>query len=108
MTAANPDHRFATDVLNASVAIMSILVAVIAVVAVEYKKVRSYPPLADPIYGCVFVATAAAVFSGFIAFLSLLHLRVNIVHARILAWFFGILIIWMVLGIVWVVWTLVA
>jgi hypothetical protein len=108
MAVNNPDHKFATDVLNASVAIMSILVAVIAIVAVEYKNVQSDPALANPVYWCVIGATAAAVFAGVISLLSLLHLRVSWIHVSLLFWLFGILIVSMVVGIIWVVDVLVA
>jgi hypothetical protein len=40
IVADDPDHKFATDALNASLTLMSILVAVIAIVAVEYKNVQ--------------------------------------------------------------------
>jgi hypothetical protein len=106
--ADNPDHKFATDVLNAAVAIMSILVAVIAIVAVEYKNVQSDPTLANPVYWCVIGATAAATFAGVIALLSLLHLRVRWIHVSLLFWLFAVLIVSMVIGIIWVVDVLVA
>jgi hypothetical protein len=104
----NPDHKFAADALNASLTLMSILVAVITVVAIEYKSVQSDPALANPVYLCALAATAAAALAGVIAFLSLLHLRLNIIHVNILVWLFGILIIGMVFGIIWVVYVLVA
>ena len=107
-TPTPPDPKFAMDALNASVAVMSILVAVIAIVAVEYKNVESDPKLATPIYWCVLGATAVTVLAGAIAFFSLLHVRLNIINVNFLAWLFGILIVGMVLGIVWVVYVLVA
>jgi hypothetical protein len=39
----NTDRDFARDVLNASLTLMSILVAVITFLAVEYRGVRSAP-----------------------------------------------------------------
>jgi hypothetical protein len=104
----NPDEKFASDALNASLTLMSILVAVITIVAIEYKNVRSDPALADPIYRCVIATTGAAAFSGLIAFLSLLHLRRGIIHVRVLVWLFGTLIVGMVAGIIWVVSVLVS
>jgi hypothetical protein len=86
---------------------MSILVAVITIVAVEYKNVQSDPVLAGPIYWCVLGATAAAALSGFIAFLSLLHLRLSVIHINFVASLFGILIVGMFFGIILVVYVLV-
>lgn len=108
MVTKNPDPEFARDALNASLTLMSILVAVITIVAVEYKNVRSDPAVADPIFFCVIGATAAASFSGLIAFLSLLHLRLGSIHVSLLAFLFGALIVGMVVGIIWVVDVLVA
>lgn len=103
---ANPDQKFATDALNASLTLMSILVAVIAIVAVEYKNVKSDPALAAPLFKCVVGATVASVVSGVIALMSLLHLRLGIVSINLLAWLFGILIVGMIVGICLVVWVL--
>jgi len=43
LDAFNTDRDFARDVLNASLTLMSILVAVITFLAVEYRGVRSAP-----------------------------------------------------------------
>jgi hypothetical protein len=86
---------------------MSILVAVIAVIAVEYNNVKSDPVVAGPIYWCVLGTTAAAALAGLIAFLSLLHLRLGIIHVNFLVSLFGFLIAAMVLGIIGVVYVLV-
>lgn len=107
IVADDPDHKFATDALNASLTLMSILVAVIAIVAVEYKNVQSDPALAGPIRRCLLGATAAAALSGLIAFLSLLHARLNVSFINFVASLFGILIVGMVFGILWVVYVLV-
>jgi hypothetical protein len=104
----NPDHKFAADALNASLTLLSILVAVITIVAVQYKSVQSDATLAGPVYQCLIGATGAAALAGLIAFLSLLHLRLSIIHVTILVWLFGILIVAMVLGIIWTVHVLAA
>jgi hypothetical protein len=82
---------------------MSILVAVIAIVAVEWKAVKSDPAIADPLYYCLIGTTGAAVLSGVIALLGLLRLRLGYIPISILAWLFGILIAGMIVGICLVV-----
>jgi len=104
----NPDHKFAADALNASLTLLSILVAVITIVAVQYKNVQSDVTLAGPVYRCLIGATGAATLAGIIAFLSLLHLRLSVIHVNLLVWLFGVLIIVMVLGIIWTVRVLAA
>jgi hypothetical protein len=104
---AKIDQKFASDTLNASLTLMSILVAVITIVAVEYKNVKSDPALADPLWQCVIGTTGAAVFSGIVAFLSLLHARFSIIDVNWLVSFFAILIVGMVGGIVYVVYVFV-
>lgn len=108
MVTENPDQKFAGDALNASLTLMSILVAVITIVAVEYKNVRSDPALADPIYWCTIAATGAAILSGAIAFMCLLRLRLGIINVNLLAALFGFLILSMVIGIYLIVRVLVA
>jgi hypothetical protein len=99
----NPDPKFASDALNASLTVLSILVAVITIVALEYKSVQSDATLAGPVYQCLIGATGAAALAGLIAFFSLLHLRLSIVPVSLLAWLFGILIVGIVLDIIWTV-----
>jgi len=94
--------KFATDVLNASLTLMSILVAVIVVLAVEYKHAESDATLAGAIYPCVIATTGASVAAGIIAVLALLHLRLGVVPVNLLVWFFAILIVAMVIGVVWI------
>jgi hypothetical protein len=106
--ANNPDPQFAANAMNASLTLLSILVAVITVVAVQYKNVQSDAALAGPVYQCLIGATGAATLAGLIAFLSLLHVRGNPVHVNLLVWLFGILIIGMVLDIIWTVYVLAA
>jgi hypothetical protein len=106
--ADNPDPKFATDAMNASLTLLSILVAVITIVALEYKGLRSDPTLASPVYLCLVGATVTAVLSGLIAFLSLLHLRLGTVHVTFLVWLFGILIVAMVLDVIFTVYVLAA
>jgi hypothetical protein len=102
------DHKFATDVLNASLILMSILVAVIAVLAVAYKNLQSDPRMAQPVYYSTIGTTAASVAAGVVAFLALLHIRLGAVGANVLAWLFGALILAIVIGTVWVVGVLIA
>jgi hypothetical protein len=104
---ADIDHKFATDALNASLTLMSILVAVITILAVEHKAVHSDAALAGPILHCVYGTTAAAVLSGAIAFLSLLRLRLGVIPISVITILFGMLIVGMVVGIIWVVSVLV-
>lgn len=104
----NPDHKFAADAMNASLMLLSILVAVITIVAVEYRNVQSDATLAGPVYQCLIGATGAAALAGLIAFFSLLHLRLSIIPVAVLVWLFGLLIVGMVLGIIWTVHVLAA
>jgi hypothetical protein len=71
------DQIFARDVFNASLTLMSILIAVITFLAVEYKGVRrySYAPMAAPIRDAVWGTTGASVWAGIIAFGALIKLR---------------------------------
>jgi hypothetical protein len=46
------DHKFATDVLNASLTLMSMLVAVITVLGIKYEEVKG-TQLADPLHVAV-------------------------------------------------------
>lgn len=102
------DHKLATDILSASLTLMSILVAVIAIVAVQYKSVQSDAVVATPVYRCVIGTTAASVFAGVIAFLSLLHMRFANLSVRFLAFLFGLLIIAMIFGTGLVVYVLIS
>jgi hypothetical protein len=95
---AEANHKLATDILNASLTLMSILVAVIAIVAVQYKGVQSDPVVATPIYRCVVGTTAASIFAGVIAFLSLLYTRFAYLPVGLLVFLFGVLIIAMIFG----------
>lgn len=105
---SNPDPKFATDAMNASITLLSILVAVITVVAVQYKSVQSDATLAGPVYQCLIGATVAAVLAGVIAFLSLLHVRGSLFHVDLLVWLFAILILGMVFDVIWTVYVLAA
>lgn len=58
------DHKFATDVLNASLTFMSILVAVITLLVVEYKDVKPDPAIAEPIRDAVWGTTGVSVLAG--------------------------------------------
>jgi hypothetical protein len=102
------DHEFATIVLNASLTLMSILVAVITFLAVEYKGVQADPPLADPLWKAVMGTTVASVFAGVISLAALIYLRSGLGKTAILTWAFGILIAIMTGGIVYLVRELMA
>src|ERR1700730_14352533 len=53
------DQTFARDVLNASLTLMSILVAVIAVLIIEYKRVYPDQAIAGPINKAVWGTNAS-------------------------------------------------
>jgi hypothetical protein len=94
------DQTFARDVLNASLTLMSILVVVITFLAVEYKDGRRYAPVGGSIYNTIVGTTAASVYAGALALVSLYKLR----PARWgtpLAWAFGMLIAAIMAGILY-------
>jgi hypothetical protein len=62
-------------VLNASLTLMSILVVVITVLIIEYKRVYPDPAIAGPILKAVWGTTGASVMAGVIALLALTHLQ---------------------------------
>jgi hypothetical protein len=95
------DHKFATDVLNASLNLMSILIAVIALLFVAYKDAH-YPPTVATIRCAIQGVTGASCFSGVIAFLALIHLRSGRGRTSLLVWAFGALIVIITIGIVYV------
>src|ERR1700730_16556881 len=96
------DHAIVTDVLNASLNLMSILVAVIALLVVAYKDVH-YPSIAGPIHLAIKGATGASCFSGFLALIALIHLPSGRGYTSLLVWAFGALIAVMTMGILYVV-----
>jgi hypothetical protein len=87
---------------------MSILVAVITIVAVEYKAVETYPTLAWPLLIAVLGTAIVAVLAGALGLSSLVHLRTGFIPARILAISFGALIAAMMVLIVYVAYALIA
>ncbi len=93
------NDQFVSQVFTASLALMSILIAVIAILAGEYRDVVSDPVLADPLWYLVVGTTSVAVFAGLIAILSLVHLRGYCKPTQILFWAFVILIVLVVVGI---------
>jgi hypothetical protein len=106
-----PDERdqvFARDVLNASLTLMSILVAVITFLAVEYKRVQTDATLAEPIRKAVWGTTEVSVFAGALALVALIQLRSGRCSTSPLAWAFGGLITILMLGIEYLVWELMA
>ena|ERR1700730_13968392 len=101
------DQTFARDVLNASLTLMSILVAVITFLAVEYRRVQSDITLAEPIHEAVVGLTVASILAGALALVSLIKLRPGRGSTIILALAFGGLIASMMVGIWYVTRTLV-
>jgi hypothetical protein len=87
---------------------MSILVAVITVISLEYKSVQSDAAIAAPIRIAVIGTTGASVFAGALALIALIRLRLGTWSTNPLAWAFGILIVIMTIGIVYVVSALIA
>lgn len=72
--AIDPEERqFATDVLNASISIMSILVAVIALLGVEYGKVRTDQSISAPYSATVWATTWIAIFAGILGLAALVR-----------------------------------
>lgn len=101
------DQTFARDVLNASLTLMSILVAVIAVLIIEYKVVYPDQAIAGPINKAVWGTTGASVMAGVIALLALIHLQSGRGGTSYLMWPFGALILFMTAGTPYVVWELI-
>ncbi|MGH6857528.1 MAG: hypothetical protein ACRECP_07800 [Methylocella sp.] len=102
------DHAFVTEVLNASLSLMSILVAVIALLAVAYKDVQTSPMIAEPISKAIMGTSLASVFAGFLALAALCCLRLGRGSASVLAWAFAAMIVIMMGGIIYVVNALMA
>jgi hypothetical protein len=90
------DHDFAIVVLNASLTLMSILVAVITIVAVQ---IHVDPIFSKPIRTVVIGTTVASVLAGYISFGALIQLRLRRWSTAPLAVAFGGLIFLMPLGI---------
>jgi hypothetical protein len=111
MTGSRPefderDREFATDVLNASLTLMSILVAVITIIAVQ---VHADPIFSKPIRTAVICMTVASGAAGYIALWALVQLRLRRWSTAPLALAFGVLIFLMPFGIAYVayvLWTL--
>src|ERR1700730_13154931 len=82
----------ASDVLKASLTIMSILVAVVTFLAVQYRGVRADPPLADPLWKAAMGAASASILAGANALAALIYLRSGRGGLAILTWAFGMLI----------------
>ncbi len=100
------DHEFATVVLNASLTLMSIFVAVIAFLAIEYKGVRTYG--GEPIRNAIVATAGVSGFAGVLALVALIQLRLRRWSTLPLALAFGVLIAIMTMGIVYVVFALMA
>jgi hypothetical protein len=86
-------------VLNASLTLMSILVVVITVLIIEYKRVYPDPAIAGPILKAVWGTTGASVMAGVIALLALTHLQSGRGSISYLMWPFGALILFLTAGI---------
>jgi hypothetical protein len=103
------DHVFATDVLNASLTLMSILVVVITFLAVEYKDAKGYDTLAEPIHKAIIGAGVASFWAGVLALVALIQLRLRRGSTSPLALGFALLILFMTLvGIPYLVISLMA
>jgi len=102
------DHQFTADVLNASLILLSILVAVITFLAVEYKRHEGYEAVAEPIKKAVIGTAGASVFAGGISLAALIQLRSGCRYAAPLAWAFGILIAVITAGVVYITSALIA
>jgi len=96
------DHKFATDVLNASLTLMSILVVVITFFAVEYKSARTYLPSGEPIHNAIVGTTLVSGYAGCIALVALIQVRSGRWRTSPLAWAFGGLIVILTLGVLYV------
>lgn len=94
------DRKFATDAFNASLTLMSILIAVITLLAAEYKRLQDDLPLAKGIQRAVNGTTAASIAAGAIALWALIQLRLDKGSTIPLAWALGALIVSMMVGIV--------
>ena len=90
--------------LNASLTLMSIFVAVIAFLAIEYKGVRTYG--GEPIRNAIVATAGVSVFAGVLALIALVQLRLRRWSTLPLAVAFSILIAFMMFGIVYVVFAL--
>ena len=99
----NGGKGFVANVLNASLTLMAILVAVITILAVEYKTLAPHPTFAQPIWAAVVGSALVAALSGGLALAALIHLRTGHVSPGVLAWSFGVLIAAMIVLIVYVV-----
>lgn len=98
----------AAEILHASLALMSILVAVVTIIAVEYKTTQSDEALAWPIWWSLVGTTGATVCSGVLALVSLLYIHFGWTSTGWLIAVFALLIAAISGGTVYVVMTLIA
>jgi hypothetical protein len=101
------DHDFVGQAFSASLSLMSILIAVITILIVEYERVKTDIVLAEPLFYMVVGTTAATILSGLTALLSLFYYRGfrNVTHA--IYWSVVILVILLLAGVPLIVWKLV-
>lgn len=102
MALNSEERQFATDVLNASISIMSILVAVIALLGVEYAKVRSDPIIKAPYFATVWTTTGIAAFAGLLGLAALLRRTLEWLNTPLLGWAFALLIMALTIDIYFV------
>lgn len=102
------DRAFVRVVLNSSLMLMSILIVVITIVAVEYRELQNDPVLADPLRASVVGTTMAAVAAGVLSLIALVSLRLGRGGGTLLAWGFGALICAAIVGIAYIATALMA
>jgi len=102
------EHKLATDVLNAALALMAILMAIATFLYSEFKGERTYPEMAAPLWQAAVGAFAASFFSAAIAFAALLHVLLRRGNVAAVAWAFAGLIFALATGIIWVGTTLMS
>lgn len=98
------DHKFAGDVLNASLNFLAILIAVITLLLAEYKAYYSDQEAAEKIHLALTGATYICTCVGILALFALYHLRSNRCNSvDILVWAFALIIASVTGGVVYLV-----
>lgn len=90
---------FVGQVLAASLSLMSILIAVVAIIAVEYKAVKTDPTLATPLYYLIISTIVSTLSSGLIGVLSLIYLRWRWPSVEVIYWSFFCLVALITMGL---------
>jgi hypothetical protein len=98
------DHKFAGDVLNASLTFLAILIAVITLLIAEYKSYYSDQAAAEKIHIVLMATTYTTVYVGCIALYALFHLRSDRFNSTTrLAWGFAAIIAAVTAGVIYLV-----